>query len=351
MAENIQEKYKLKPVQPWKTSKAVPQNAPDATLLYGVELEIEGCNTEMVVPGMSWTEDGSLRNSGLEFITKPMTYSNLVSVLDNFFTKNSGISEANYSERCSVHVHTNVQDMTVEQLATLCMIYQVFEGVLFEYVGADRRRNIFCVPWSETQLNYRSIWRMLKQDELVFHDWQKYTALNLLPVVGQGSIEWRHMPGTHDRARIYEWCRLIGHMYQLAKTLSFEQAKAMFIDLNTTSHYYSVLRDVFREDAECLQVPNIEPLMENGVLNLKYALLNKKSDKKHAAQWMDLTNEELQHMLVRTREATGRIQDRPTPYQIDPDGRRFNTVILDDIAPRNEEWFTTATATATLRTE
>lgn len=276
MPDTICMRYGLKPVSPWKTSKATQLNPPDPSLIYGVELEIEGCRPDMQTPGLAVTEDGSLRNSGLEFITKPMTYSNLVWALDTFFSHNDWLGPANYSERCSVHVHTNVQDLTVEQLASISMIYQVFEGVLFNYAGMDRRRNIFCVPWAETQLNYRSITKMLNKEDVVFQDWQKYTALNLLPVTSLGTIEWRHLPGTNNKELIYEWCRLIGHIFHLARNLPFEQVKNLFIDLNTTSHYFSVMRDVFREDAECLQGADVAALMENGVLNLKYALLNNK---------------------------------------------------------------------------
>ncbi len=141
---------------------------PDPSLLYGVELEIENTDSDLAVPGMRAVEDGSLRNNGWEFVTQPMTLSNPNHCLSSFFD-GRGFSDENYSERCSVHVHTNCLDLTFSQLAAICMLYQVFEGVLFNFIGNDRDKNIFCVPWSETNLSYRTVNRIEEANGDAFH--------------------------------------------------------------------------------------------------------------------------------------------------------------------------------------
>ena len=126
-----------------------------AGLVYGVELEIENIPNwdGMAVSGMRSTEDGSLRNSGREFITHPMALPTLAFVLQTFFGKNK-LTDNNYSERCSVHIHANIQDLSWDELESLCMVYQVMERALFSWIGHDRDQNIFCTPWAQTNITH-----------------------------------------------------------------------------------------------------------------------------------------------------------------------------------------------------
>lgn len=268
----IAQMHELRPVNAWTNSKVLPIDNPRPSLLYGVELEIESASNKWVVGGMEVKPDNSLRNGGLEFVTQPMTYSHLYMVLNNFFQR-AKVTDDNYSERCSVHVHTDVSQLEYEQLANIAMLYQTFELVLFNWIGNERSKNIFCVPWYETQLSYRSVHRLLEKDHFVLHDWQKYTALNLLPVQTQGSIEWRHMAGTHDLKKIMAWCRIIGHIYNLACGLSPNELKRWLSELNTNSQYNAALITCFKEDADLLRCPGYESQLEQGVLNMKYSLL------------------------------------------------------------------------------
>lgn len=271
----------LKAPMPWNTSKVVPLDAPCPSLLYGIELEIEQISNDRdpyVPHGMRSTEDGSLRSTpghfSREFITEPMTYSHIAYTLKDFFARNA-FTANNYSERCSIHVHTNVHNLTFEQLATLLLTYQVYERVLFNWIGHERDRNIFCVPWYDTTMTHRIVDRIKQADQYTFSEWQKYTALNLIPVHAQASIEWRHMHGHCDIDMLLQWLRLIGHIYQFALDVSFEDAKTNFANLNTTSQYLTALNQVFLHDADILRAPGYENHMEDGVLAMKYSLLTK----------------------------------------------------------------------------
>lgn len=253
--------------------KALPLDAADPQLVYGVELEIEHTRmAEWEVPGITAVADGSLRHNGMEYITEPMTFSNLGYCLGTFFGK-AKVTAENYSERCSVHVHTNCLDLTFDQLSTVCLLYQTFERLLYTYIGHDRDKNIFCVPWSETNLTYNIINHIKTQQQTKLKQWQKYTGLNLLPLFTQGTIEWRHMHGHHDGARILEWCNLIGSIYQYARTHTFDNTKAMILQLNTNSQYTGALESVFGRFTGVLRSPEMEQKLEDGVLDVKYALL------------------------------------------------------------------------------
>lgn len=260
-----------KRVTPKNFPKAVPLPSTCPSLLYGVELEIENVPDwpDMVVPGINSVADGSLRNNGREFITQPMTYSNLAYCLNSFFTKNK-LTKDNYSERCSIHVHTNCLDMTMDQIKTVLFLYQMCEKVLYSWVDPERFDNIFCVPWSQTNITYQSLSE--KVDPTTWKTWRKYTGLNLLPLYEHGTIEWRHMSGHNDVPKLLQWCQLIGAIYTYALTHSLSEVREQLLELNTNSQYQTMLERVFKEHASLFYtMPTYTQDLEDGVLNLKYA--------------------------------------------------------------------------------
>ncbi len=348
--------YNLMDTYTHKTSVNYPEG-PDPGLIYGIELEIEHTTPDAVVAGFRSERDGSLRNDGWEFISYPMNYRNQAARLTAFFSANE-FTEINYSERCSVHVHTNCRDLTLDQIATIVLIYQVVEKLLFQFVGEDRESNIFCVPLSETTITHKVIDRIAQNDVDVFRDWHKYTALNLLPLLSsnQGTIEWRHMAGNCNVDFILTWLRLIGHIYVAAKSNTLEYWTDRLKNLNSNSHYSGLLVDIFKEDVNFLMTPGYERLLEEGVLLLKYSLLPNK--KKKAATWLDeamtiteapptfttenipastwIINEEVRQQVAATRQRLANIRADQIAIRPMPAARpRFN--ILDDLQPREAE--------------
>ena len=178
----------------------VPTSNPD--IYMGIELEIEGWQWSTgTVPGFSVHNDNSLRNNGLEWITYPTKLRHMEHLLSTFFKK-FPVTQDNYSERCSTHVHVNVQDFTPTQLTTLVLVYQLVERLMFRFVGNDRDSNIFCVPWYQAGNTYELVERLKNFDANHIHQWQKYTALNLLTVEQKGTVEYRHLEGTGDVKRL-----------------------------------------------------------------------------------------------------------------------------------------------------
>lgn len=255
-------------------------DSPDPSLLYGLELEIENSGNLDNPRLFSVTTDGSLRNNGHEFISRPANYTTTVKGLIKFFQNNPPLrttynedgtyaTDSNYSDRTSIHVHTNCQDLTMKQLASMCMLYQVFERMLYAYIGAGRSQNIFCVPWSETLISNRTIRCLLAGETLKIHDWQKYTGLNLKPLERFGTIEWRHMHGTNDIQFISTWLTIIGAFYRAVRAFSFEELQSMFLSLNSNSQYERAFAKIFY-DVPRFRLPGYQEMLEAGVLDLKY---------------------------------------------------------------------------------
>jgi hypothetical protein len=282
---SIKEFYGLTPVKAYVPNvKSLPEATnKHPSLLYGVELEIEYAENwdEWLVSGIVNEPDGSLRNTGMEFITKPMDFTVLNYVLAGFFKK-ANLTERNYSERTSIHVHTNCQDLTFEQLQTLLMVYQIYERLFYAFVGGDRDQNIFCVPWHQTVLHHGMFNNLKEGNNLA--QWQKYTGLNLLPLLSQGTIEWRHMPGHCNLPRIMTWCNIISAVYRYATTVTVDQAKAALIGLNTSSQYDHLTFTIFEELAEeFLRMPQYKDYLEEGVLDVKFSFMGKNKKKQPAS--------------------------------------------------------------------
>lgn len=258
----------------YNNKNAVPLKCADPSLYYGLELEIENVPNweDLVVHGMTSVEDGSLRNHGREFLTKPSSYSIVMHTLQRFFDK-AKLSDDNYSERCSVHVHANTQNMTTDQVASVCLLYQVFEKLLYAFVGGERDKNIFCIPWDQTTLSYQVI-SSLNPKNFNVRSWQKYTGLNLLPLLDKGTLEFRQLGGTYDLEKIGNWLNLIGSLFVYAKQHPLDKIKQDFVMLNTTSAYSHMTENVFTSWAHLLMSsPGYKIHLEEGVLNMKYSLV------------------------------------------------------------------------------
>lgn len=339
-------------VNAYTNSKATPIEAACASLLYGVELEIENANSAWRHGGITVTTDNSLRNDGYEYVTQPCTISVLNHVLRGFFERYPCDTATSYSDRTSVHVHANCQDLTLEQLSTVLLLYQVFEDLLFEFAGGGRDKNIYCVPWSQTSLSYNFVNRVMKGVTTV-RNWQKYTALNVLPIWSQGTVEFRHMGGTNDVNKIINWCQLIGCLFEYAKKISLADTKRMFLELNTNSAYSNAIDTVFRQWAQLLKCSNYEILMETGVVNMKYMLAESDAVKKAANPLLSTAPEFNPQSVYSPDRARFSTRPRDTGTSVTPEiqaayneaALRFDEIMrLRDVPVRTR-------ATATIRTD
>jgi len=169
----------------------------------GVELEIEDLRNYQLPAGWHDTEDGSLRNNGKEFISPPATVETLVEHFEYIHKSIKWRSSPGkgFSERTSIHVHINCLDQTQEQTRSILLWYALFEPVFFAMVAPSRRNNIHCVGLDQTSLS--EVYR--RSLPIYVQKWSKYTALNILPLNTQGTIEFRHMDGHGDVQRFKQW--------------------------------------------------------------------------------------------------------------------------------------------------
>jgi hypothetical protein len=269
-------------------SKVLPVECSNPELIVGLEIETEQCPRlkewyEESISKLWMTEtDGSLRGSAFEFISKPAPIKILIPELREFY-RITGFKEENYTDRCSVHVHTNITDMTVQQVGVLFLVYTVFEETLFKFVnfhgiadprGKYRDTNIYCVPWNQCRYNYDVVTKMFNDAEYTFRNWQKYTALNILPARTLGTVEWRHMHGTADIGKLEIWLNLIGSIMKFARENEFDEVVKTIKQLNDNSAYQQFYTAVLGNALPFN--PDQTQAIEAGVVHAKYCLMNMK---------------------------------------------------------------------------
>lgn len=199
----------------------------------GLELEIERAvqATQLEDRSIYWNvkEDGSLRDSGKEFVLRSPLYGqdllNAITELDEFIQEKKAAIGDSYttSTRTSLHVHVDIRDLaTTSQLFSFVAIYTILERALFNYFNDERESNNFCVAlyrcadvlpaYHNLLFPERNDQSMMELDSIR----NKYAAFNTAAVFEFGSIEFRHAQAMYDTDRVVEWVNIIQSMKRKA---------------------------------------------------------------------------------------------------------------------------------------
>jgi len=201
----------------------VASHVASKSFIAGMECEIENIrrvNDNLMDGEGAWsmTEDGSLRNNGKEFISKPLPRATLLAEFDKlhdqieYKTQDRTVA---FSPRTSVHVHVNCPDLEPSQVRSIVLWYALFEPLFFLMVDESRRNNIHCVGLDQTVLS--DIYK--RNLEYLHSKWSKYSALNILPLNKYGTIEFRGMRSTGDLDAIYKWVEIIDELRHTSQAL------------------------------------------------------------------------------------------------------------------------------------
>lgn len=186
----------------------------------GVEIEAEGVNLLEVNDKYWHTEDdGSLRghypDSKAEFVfKKPILVTDVkkaLEVLSGKLAANGAVLDFSY--RCSVHVHVNVQQLTYTQLLNMIYTYLLIEEPCMVMCGKSRKGNNFCLRLQDAEGLLDNVHRMFAHGEAGLRyapdNEMRYSAINLAAVKKYGSVEFRAMEGNLDVNRIDSWTRIL----------------------------------------------------------------------------------------------------------------------------------------------
>lgn len=189
--------------------------------LLGVEVEVEGINLPYLDGDWRTENDHSLRGESREYVMRePRSLADTHSVLENLGAAlNAEGTEFIESVRAGVHVHLNVQDLTIVEMYNLMTIYYIVEYILVHYCGETREGNLFCLRATDAEYQINVVEQAVKKKSLniLGDDIIRYSALNLCSLSKYGSLEFRAMRSTKDFSVLHTWCNMIAHLKELAK--------------------------------------------------------------------------------------------------------------------------------------
>ena len=212
--------------------------------------------------GWNNIKDGSLKDNGREF-TIPVWNTHAHEYLIKLF---ASMEVPTASSRCSVHVHADVTQFTLEQIKNLIVLYIIFEQALYKYSGY-RWNNNYCVPvqtWA-IEMNLNTLeFRHIAQ---VF---MKYSGLNIFPDDGKlGTVEFRHMAGNYNAAYINDWIQIITHLVQYAQKQNYLQLLQDIRDMRSNSEYWNLFKNVFGDYSKALNYSTFNRGVEEGITFVK----------------------------------------------------------------------------------
>jgi Putative amidoligase enzyme len=241
----------VKTVDPSKVYKGREAFEPcQSTRSIGIEVEVENHAIKLNPSESVWHSeaDGSLRNNGTEYISRPVPANFGAIALQELLGQCLDEKECCFSPRTSIHIHVNMQDVETEIVEDIILLYSVFEKLFFRFTGRGRIKNIYCVPLTDTECLNGMV---NKEFNTARGGWSKYSALNILPIAEYGTIEFRHMHGTFDVKKISVWIRLLTTLcdYVIAKG----GIRAELLKMSSTYDYAGLLQTIFGMDAEYLK--------------------------------------------------------------------------------------------------
>ena len=266
----IQELYGIQ-VAPYKVTGMSTITTPhvvESSELVGIEVEIENVAHHAANagnPNRAWSiiDDGSLRNGGREFVSRPIMASSAPLVLEYLF-KHYLSDNCCFSPRTSVHVHLNMLDFTKAQVYDYVLLYSIFERLFYRFTGRGRMKNIYCVPLVDTTLLTNLVEKTIDDGM-----WSKYTGLNLLPILRYGTVEFRHMHGSSDVGKLAVWINLICKLKEYVRAHSTKDIRSDIAAMDDDYPFAELLSNIFGEFAAHLKIGDSSDIT---YLNAKQAL-------------------------------------------------------------------------------
>lgn len=180
--------------------------------LLGVEVEVEGVNLPLIQSDDWRTEqDHSLRGESREYVMRePRSLDETITCINTL--KESLVNSTYYeTPRAGVHVHVNVQNLTVVELYNAITATYLLETILTKYCGPHREGNLFCLRVCDAEYQATMVEQSAIEHNLHVLDTEqiRYSALNLNALRKYGSIEYRAMRSTADFEVLKVWCNVL----------------------------------------------------------------------------------------------------------------------------------------------
>lgn len=201
-----------------KKEEAIPDDA------MGIEIEMEMTNPLDVgtlgLQNFTAKNDGSLRNWGVEFVSKPISFKERKALLDEFDNVLSSKNLDTRIEDCartSVHVHVNMKNKTYLQLMNILTAYAICEGPMVAWCGPTRMGNLFALRIPESATNFDATIKQTSAYEAYYPNGElRYSALNMCSLLNFNTLEFRSLRGVYD-VKVYDkWMMALSKLIDVA---------------------------------------------------------------------------------------------------------------------------------------
>lgn len=218
----------------------------------GIEIECEGNNLKYVNErGWKTVDDNSLRgefpNSRCEWVLKkPIDIQDALPAMQ-WLEDSQKEAKLAFSFRTSVHVHVNVQQLTVNQIMNMAYTYFICETVVMNYCAPHRRGNRFCLRMEDAEGIQSFLIKFITCNEERLHllnpnDAIRYAAFNFEAMWKYGSVEFRGLEGTLSPERINNWAGALVNIREFAKRFkNIQQIHDFFVKNSPNMFLDSVL--------------------------------------------------------------------------------------------------------------
>ena len=197
----------------------------------GLELELEAStptpndgHLELVQAPTTkarWTgvRDGSLRGDyAREYIvTKPINRDELGPMLHGLFDVFKTMkTKLNNSNRCSTHVHLNMNNKKINEISAVICLWTVFEEAFINWCGEERKANHFAISSGDSNATLNAWENYLRYGHNAWDRNMKYSSLNVLPLFNKGSLEIRCGKAADDAETPLLWATLLDVLVDFA---------------------------------------------------------------------------------------------------------------------------------------
>lgn len=274
----------------------------------GIEIEVEGTDQDFTALQDKWrvTSDGSLRDRGAELISLPVQGEDLDKTLEKLHEWACTQDNLRFSERCSVHIHVNVGDLTAYQLGMFLAVSVLFEGSLFLLAGRDRLCNTFCLPTYKVPTNLDNISALLNYRNFDHLRSMKYLGISTNRAMDLNTLEFRMFNGTVHTETLRTYIDFVLSLKELSLSVdNIEQLQDFKIQNSARGLFCSQFPEVGYSEEFEHQIQKGIKLLNNVQMDTELYALSEQSHKttRYKIEQAEISNQELMEEVHRVREA------------------------------------------------
>ena len=195
--------------------------------------------------------DGSLRNNGIELVSRPLVGHAIDYALhevDMLLASNGNMHRG--SIRTSTHIHVDMSTWRLYEAFAFPAFYALFEKTLFSIQSDNRHNNPYCYEITQLAPNTARI-----DPEM------KYCALNLAPISVQTTVEFRHGDFSMDMKTNRRWIQIVCKLMKFAEA-NKETLKEIVVHTVATGDYLKLFNRVMGKSTVLFDMNAVPGMMK-----------------------------------------------------------------------------------------